>query len=170
VVIFRTGQVLVDPSHAELSEFLGASTRPASTTYDVAIVGAGPAGLAAAVSAASEGLATLVVEPELFGGQAGTSSLIRNYPGFPHGISGDDLAFRTFEQAWLFGTSFVFAQDELNDRADYDSTNVDLRGPHPETQHGGSTRRKWGGGFGCGAGAGPRWPGDAAGGRSTRSL
>jgi thioredoxin reductase (NADPH) len=110
VVIFRTGQVLVDPSHAELTEFLGASTHPEPTTYDVAIVGAGPAGLAAAVSAASEGLRTLVVEPEVFGGQAGTSSLIRNYPGFPHGISGDDLAFRTFEQAWLFGTNFVFAQ------------------------------------------------------------
>src|SRR5262249_13067938 len=57
-----------------------------------------------------EGLSTLVVEAEVFGGQAGTSSLIRNYPGFPHGISGDDLAFRAFEQAWLFGTSFVFAQ------------------------------------------------------------
>ena len=110
VVIFRTGQVLVDPSHAELTEFLGARIRPAATSYDVAIVGAGPAGLAAAVSAASEGLRTLVLEPEVFGGQAGTSSLIRNYPGFPHGISGDDLAFRTFEQAWLFGTSFVFAQ------------------------------------------------------------
>jgi thioredoxin reductase (NADPH) len=110
VVVFRTGRVLVDPSHAELTEFLGASTHPEPTTYDVAIVGAGPAGLAAAVSAASEGLRTLVVEPEVFGGQAGTSSLIRNYPGFPHGISGDDLAFRTFEQAWLFGTNFVFAQ------------------------------------------------------------
>ena len=110
VVIFRTGRVLVDPSHAELTEFLGAAIRPVTTSYDVAIVGAGPAGLAAAVSAASEGLATLVVEPEVFGGQAGTSSLIRNYPGFPHGISGDDLAFRTFEQAWLFGASFVFAQ------------------------------------------------------------
>jgi thioredoxin reductase (NADPH) len=110
VVIFRTGQVLVDPSHAELTEFLGAAIRPGVTSYDVAIVEAGPAGLAAAVSAASEGLATLVLEPEVFGGQAGTSSLIRNYPGFPHGISGDDLAFRAFEQAWLFGTSFVFAQ------------------------------------------------------------
>ncbi|HVD14379.1 MAG TPA: FAD-dependent oxidoreductase [Actinomycetota bacterium] len=110
VVLFRTGRALVDPSHAELTEFLGASTRPEATTYDVAIVGAGPAGLAAAVSAASEGLRTLVVEPEVFGGQAGTSSLIRNYPGFPHGVSGDDLAFRTFEQAWLFGANFVFAQ------------------------------------------------------------
>jgi len=110
VAIFRTGQVLVDPSHAELTEFLGAAIRPAASSYDIAIVGAGAAGLAAAVSAASEGLATLVLEPEIFGGQAGTSSLIRNYPGFPHGISGDDLAFRTFEQAWLFGASFVFAQ------------------------------------------------------------
>jgi thioredoxin reductase (NADPH) len=110
VVIFRTGRVLVDPSHAELAELLGASTRPQAGRYDLAIVGAGPAGLAAAVSAASEGLRTLVVEPEVFGGQAGTSSLIRNYPGFPHGISGDDLAIRTFEQAWLFGANFVFAQ------------------------------------------------------------
>ena len=110
VMVFRTGQVLVDPSHAELAELLGASTHPQASRYDLAIVGAGPAGLAAAVSAASEGLRTLVVEPEAFGGQAGTSSLIRNYPGFPHGISGDDLAIRTFEQAWLFGTSFVFAQ------------------------------------------------------------
>ena len=110
VVVFRTGRVLVDPSHAELAELLGASTRPQAGRYDLAIVGAGPAGLAAAVSAASEGLGTLVVEPEVFGGQAGTSSLIRNYPGFPHGISGDDLAIRTFEQAWLFGANFVFAQ------------------------------------------------------------
>ena len=110
VIVFRTGGVLVDPSHVELVELLGASAHPQATRYDLAIVGAGPAGLAAAVSAASEGLRTLVVEPEVFGGQAGTSSLIRNYPGFPHGISGDDLAIRTFEQAWLFGTSFVFAQ------------------------------------------------------------
>ena len=109
-MVFRTGQVLLDPSHAELVELLGASTRPQAGSYDLAIVGAGPAGLAAAVSAASEGLRTLVVEPEVFGGQAGTSSLIRNYPGFPHGISGDDVAIPTFEQAWLFGTSFVFAQ------------------------------------------------------------
>ena len=110
VAVFRTGRVLVDPSHAQLAELLGASTRPQAGRYDLAIVGAGPAGLAAAVSAASEGLRTLVVEPEVFGGQAGTSSLIRNYPGFPHGISGDDLAIATFEQAWLFGANFVFAQ------------------------------------------------------------
>jgi thioredoxin reductase (NADPH) len=71
VVVFRTGRVLVDPSHAQLAELLGASTRPQAGRYDLAIVGAGPAGLAAAVSAASEGLRTLVVEPEVFGGQRG---------------------------------------------------------------------------------------------------
>jgi thioredoxin reductase (NADPH) len=73
MVVFRTGQVLVDPSHAELAELLGDSTRPQADRFDLAIVGAGPAGLAAAVSAASEGLATLMVEPDVFGGQAGTA-------------------------------------------------------------------------------------------------
>ncbi len=128
VVIFRTGQVLVNPSHAELTEFLGAAIRPAATSYDVAIVGAGPAGLAAAVAAASEGLATLVLEPEVFGGQAGTSSPIRNYPGFPHGISGDDLAFRTFEQAWLFGASFVFTEAAAALAADGPQRRLSLSG------------------------------------------
>jgi thioredoxin reductase (NADPH) len=111
VVVFHTGQVLVDPSTAEVAEALGAATRLGAGRCDLTIVGAGPAGLAAAVSAASEGLRTLVVEPVVPGGQAGiTSSLIRNYPGFPHGISGDEPAYRTFEQAWLFGADFVFAQ------------------------------------------------------------
>ena len=76
---------------------------------DVAIIGAGPAGLAAAVYAASEGLSTVVLEPEMPGGQAGTSSLIRNYLGFPHGLSGDDLTIRAVNQAWLFGASFTLA-------------------------------------------------------------
>ncbi len=110
VVVRFDGQVLVDPSHAELVEALGGKTRPEAGTCDVAVIGAGPAGLAAAVSAASEGLDTLVVEPEVFGGQASASSRIRNYLGFPRGISGDDLAYRAFEQAWLFGASLVFAQ------------------------------------------------------------
>ena len=74
------------------------------------MVGAGPAGLAAAVYAASEGLRTLVLEPEALGGQAGTSSLIRNYLGFPRGISGGELARGPSEQAWLFGAEFVFTQ------------------------------------------------------------
>src|SRR6266498_252530 len=100
--------LLVEPSNAELVELLGGTTEPPVGICDLVIVGAGPAGLAAAVYAASEGLRTLVVEPEVFGGQAGTSSRIRNYLGFPRGISGDDLAYRAFEQAWLFGADFVF--------------------------------------------------------------
>jgi thioredoxin reductase (NADPH) len=110
VVVFRRGTVLVDPSHAELVAALGLQTRPATGGCDVLIVGAGPAGLAAAVYAASEGLQTRVVEPAIPGGQAGTSSLIRNYLGFPHGVSGEDLTWRAFEQAWLFGADLVLAQ------------------------------------------------------------
>jgi len=110
VVVFFDGRVLVDPANADLAEALGVRTRPDVQACDVAIIGAGPAGLTAAVYAASEGLRTLVLEPEVPGGQAGTSSRIRNYPGFPRGISGDDLAYRAFEQAWLFGADFVFSQ------------------------------------------------------------
>jgi thioredoxin reductase (NADPH) len=76
--------------------------------FDVAVVGAGPAGLAAAVGASSEGLRTVVVEDEAVGGQAGTSSMIRNYPGFSQGISGAMLAQESWWQAWAFGTTFVY--------------------------------------------------------------
>jgi thioredoxin reductase (NADPH) len=79
--------------------------------FDVAIVGAGPAGLSAAVYGASEGLSTMVIEREAIGGQAGTSSLIRNYLGFPTGISGNDLAGRAYRQAWLFGAHFYFTRE-----------------------------------------------------------
>jgi thioredoxin reductase (NADPH) len=110
LLVFRSGRVLTDPSNAEIAEVLGFRSHADGRTYDVAVVGGGPAGLAAAVYAASEGLRTLIVEPTIFGGQAGTSSLIRNYLGFPHGISGDDLANRAMEQVWLFGADFVLAQ------------------------------------------------------------
>jgi thioredoxin reductase (NADPH) len=110
VVVFHSGRVFVDPSNAELAEALGFGTRPGAGAYDLVIVGAGPAGLAAAVYAASEGLRTLVVEPQVVGGQAGTSALIRNYLGFPRGISGNDLANRALEQAWLFGANLVLAE------------------------------------------------------------
>jgi thioredoxin reductase (NADPH) len=118
VVVFHSGQVFVDPSDAELAEALGFGTRPEDGAYDLVIVGAGPAGLAAAVYAASEGLATLVVEPKVAGGQAGTSALIRNYLGFPRGIGGGDLANRALEQAWLFGANLVLAQRATGLRAD----------------------------------------------------
>ena len=77
---------------------------------DVAIVGGGPAGLSAAVYAASEGLSTVVVDPSVPGGQAGTSSRIRNYLGFPRGLSGDELTNRALEQAWLFGAEFLLGE------------------------------------------------------------
>jgi thioredoxin reductase (NADPH) len=118
VVVFHSGQVFVDPSDAELVAALGFGTRPAAGTYDLVIVGAGPAGLAAAVYAASEGLDTLVVEPRAAGGQAGTSSMIRNYLGFPRGIGGGDLANRALEQAWLFGANLVLAQRATGLRVD----------------------------------------------------
>jgi thioredoxin reductase (NADPH) len=110
VVALYTGTVLEDPTDAELIATMGMKTRPSPSTCDVAVLGAGPAGLAAAVYASSEGLRTLVLEPEIPGGQAGTSSLIRNYLGFQHGISGENLAARAVEQAWLFGTDFVLSQ------------------------------------------------------------
>ncbi len=119
--------VLVNPSDIELADAFGL-TRPldTSTTFDVVIIGAGPAGLAAAVYAASEGLNTLLVEQEAVGGQAGTSSLIRNYPGFSRGISGAQLAFRSFQQAWFFGADFLFIRSAVGLRADGDNRVVAL--------------------------------------------
>ncbi len=112
------GRVLADPSTEEVAEALGVCTRPDSGRYDLTIVGAGPAGLAAAVYAASEGLRTLVLEREAAGGQAGTTSMIRNYLGFPRGVSGADLAGRAREQALLFGAEFVYTQSARGLRAD----------------------------------------------------
>lgn len=110
VLALYTGVVLDDPTDAELIATLGMKTRPTSSHCDVVVIGAGPAGLAAAVYAASEGLETMVLEPEIPGGQAGTSSMIRNYLGFQRGISGEELAGRAVEQAWLFGADLVLSQ------------------------------------------------------------
>jgi thioredoxin reductase (NADPH) len=110
LLITYTGQVLANPVNAEIAEALGARTRPEAGVYDLAIVGAGPAGLAAAVYGASEGLRTLLLEREAVGGQAGSSSLIRNYLGFPTGVSGAELAWRASEQALLFGVNMVLTQ------------------------------------------------------------
>ncbi len=110
IVVFYDGTVLVDPALADVWRALGVRTQVEIESCDVVVVGAGPAGLAAAVYAASEGLETLVLEPAVPGGQAGTSSLIRNYLGFYRGISGDELANRAVEQAWLFGTNLVLSQ------------------------------------------------------------
>jgi thioredoxin reductase (NADPH) len=110
IVILLDGLVLVDPSNAELLDSLGASDLD-ERECDLAVVGAGPAGLATAVYGASEGLRTIVIEREAIGGQAGTSSLIRNYLGFPRGISGGELTQRAYQQAWLFGTKYVLARE-----------------------------------------------------------
>jgi thioredoxin reductase (NADPH) len=106
----RRTQCFVDPEPAEVAPLLGADIRPRVNECDVLIAGAGPAGLAAAVYAASEGLSTLVIEAEAVGGQAGTSAMIRNYLGFPRGVSGRDLAMRASEQARLFGVQVVYLQ------------------------------------------------------------
>jgi thioredoxin reductase (NADPH) len=113
VVIRYDGHVIIDPSLPDLARAIGVSVTNDIETCQVAIVGAGPAGLTAAVYAASEGLDTVLLEQAISGGQAGTSPLIRNYPGFPHGISGGVLMERTCEQAWLMGAHIVFAQQAV---------------------------------------------------------
>jgi len=108
VVIPKDGQALIDPSNVALAESYGMHTElGAERDFDVVVVGAGPSGLSIAVGAASEGLRTLVVEAEAIGGQAGSSSLIRNYLGFSRGITGAELAQRAYQQAWVFGAHFV---------------------------------------------------------------
>jgi thioredoxin reductase (NADPH) len=110
VLLFPDGSHLVAPTNRELAEKIGMQTRASLPFYDLVIVGAGPAGLAAAVYGASEGLRTLLVEHNAPGGQAGTSSQIENYLGFPSGVSGADLARRALTQARRFGTE-VLAQE-----------------------------------------------------------
>jgi thioredoxin reductase (NADPH) len=107
-VIRHDGAVLQDPSLPELAGSHGIRVRPSHSEYDLVVLGAGPAGLAAAVYGASEGLRTLLLEARAIGGQAGTSSMIRNYLGFPRGISGGELAHRAWQQAILLGAEFVF--------------------------------------------------------------
>jgi thioredoxin reductase (NADPH) len=103
---------LVDPSSQELVAAYGVRTSLSERTdFDVAIIGAGPAGLAAAVHASSEGFETLVVEREAIGGQAASSSLIRNYLGFSRGVTGAELAQRGYQQAWVFGTHFLLMNE-----------------------------------------------------------
>ena len=101
------GKTVVRPQLRRVAELLGLGTEPAAAEYDTVIVGAGPAGLAAAVYGASEGLRTIVVEREAPGGQAGTSSRIENYLGFPSGVSGDELASRALQQARRLGAEIL---------------------------------------------------------------
>jgi thioredoxin reductase (NADPH) len=107
------GKVLLDPTDVEIADAWGVPTtlRSDDRDFDVLVVGGGPSGLAAAVYGSSEGLRTLVVERESLGGQAGSSSLIRNYLGFSRGVSGAELAQRGYQQAWVFGTHFLFMRE-----------------------------------------------------------
>jgi thioredoxin reductase (NADPH) len=117
VLILYDERVLIDPPNTEVARALGAATEPEDKLYDITIVGAGPAGLAAGVYAASEGLSAAVIEPWVVGGQASMSSMIRNYLGFPWGIGGSDLMERAERQATGFGANFVIARDAIGLRA-----------------------------------------------------
>lgn len=111
LVVLLDGSVLVTPTRREIAERLGLQTVPTKSKYDVAILGAGPTGLAAAVYGASEGLNTVLIEREAPGGQAGTSSRIENYLGFPSGLSGEDLSRRAWQQARRFGAELLVARN-----------------------------------------------------------
>ena len=111
IVVLPDGRRLVTPTLRELAEGIGLQTVPRNAVYDLAIIGGGPAGLAAAVYGASEGLSTIIVEREAPGGQAGTSTRIENYLGFPTGLSGDELGGRALQQAQRFGAEILVARD-----------------------------------------------------------
>ena len=128
VLVFFDGRVFVDPEYPEVADALGANAEIGGRTQDLTIVGAGPAGLAAAVYGASEGLETFVVEREAIGGQAGSTSRIRNYLGFPRGVSGGELAQRAYLQAWLLGARFSFLRAATDLRGAGSGLALDIAG------------------------------------------
>ena len=128
VVLLEDGTVMERPTVLELAERLGVAGQPAQDHYDLVIVGGGPAGLAAAVYGASEGLRTVMVEREAPGGQAGQSSRIENYLGFPNGLSGSDLARRATDQARRLGAELLTVQDAVGLRAEGAGRIVELTG------------------------------------------
>jgi thioredoxin reductase (NADPH) len=128
VALLEDGSVLERPTILELAERLGVAGQPAQDHYDLVIVGGGPAGLAAAVYGASEGLRTVMVEREAPGGQAGQSSRIENYLGFPGGLSGSDLARRATDQARLLGAELLTVQDVVGLRVEGAGRFVELSG------------------------------------------
>ena len=116
VVVLTDGTTLTQPSNADLAGKIGLQTVPARPFYDLAIIGAGPAGLACAVYGASEGLKVILIEQNAPGGQAGTSSMIENYLGFPNGVTGADLARRAATQAKRFGTEVLVGHSVIGVR------------------------------------------------------
>jgi thioredoxin reductase (NADPH) len=128
VALLEDGTVLERPTVLEIAERLGVAGRPAADHYDLVIVGGGPAGLAAAVYGASEGLRTVMVEREAPGGQAGQSSRIENYLGFPAGLSGSDLARRATDQARRLGAELLSVQDAVALHVEGTGRTVELSG------------------------------------------
>ncbi|MBD0281344.1 MAG: FAD-dependent oxidoreductase [Thermoleophilaceae bacterium] len=126
LVALPDGRFLIDPTNAELARAAGSPVNPERLEFDLVIVGAGPAGLSAAVYGASEGFSTLVVDQGGIGGQATFSSQIRNYLGFPRGVSGRRLARGAYEQAWVFGANFAFMQRATDLRRGRDGLFVTL--------------------------------------------
>jgi thioredoxin reductase (NADPH) len=135
VVLLEDGSVIERPTVLELAERLGVSAQPTQDHYDLVIVGGGPAGLAAAVYGASEGLRTVLVEREAPGGQAGQSSRIENYLGFPMGVSGSDLARRATDQARRLGAELLAVQDAVSLRPDGAGRFVELSGGSTLSAH-----------------------------------
>ena len=128
VALLEDGTVLERPTVLELAERLGVAVAPAQDHYDLVVVGGGPAGLAAAVYGASEGLKTIMVEREAPGGQAGQSSRIENYLGFPAGLSGSDLARRATDQARRLGAELLAVQEAVGLRVEGSARLVELSG------------------------------------------
>jgi thioredoxin reductase (NADPH) len=135
VALLEDGSVLERPSVLELAEHLGVSAQPIEEHYDLVIVGGGPAGLAAAVYGASEGLRTVMVERETPGGQAGQSTRIENYLGFPAGVSGSDLARRATSQARRLGAELLSVQDVVALRPEGVGRFVELSGGNTLSSH-----------------------------------
>ena len=123
---FPDGELLKNPTLEEIANRLGWIKKPNYDEYDLSIYGAGPAGLSAAVYAASEGLKTILIEKDAIGGQAGTSSLIENYMGFPNGIAGAELAERARQQALKFGVEIMLLREGIKARFYNNRINVDL--------------------------------------------
>jgi thioredoxin reductase (NADPH) len=126
LLVMPDGKVVEDPTDVDVARVSGTTVDPDGDLYDLVIVGNGPAGLSAAVYGASEGLRTLVIDSGGLGGQATSSSSIRNYLGFPRGLSGGSLARRAYEQAWVFGAQFAFMQRVTTLRREGDATVLQL--------------------------------------------
>jgi thioredoxin reductase (NADPH) len=131
MVVLPDGRVLVDPSNVELARAAGSAVDLTGKGFDLLVIGAGPAGLSAAVYGASEGFSTLVVDEGGIGGQATSSALIRNYLGFPRGVSGRRLAQQAYEQAWVFGANFAFIERVTDLRRELDGLVVTLSDSGP---------------------------------------